>query len=255
MMLESLSDTSQLGGSLERSSTLPSLLLLFGSSPGACGRPLPHCIAGSSPRIRRDSVTSIQVALTGVVYVLLHLATMELPVLENKTGAFMELPVSENKTERKPEQRPASPPLQADDSNGFSLLTIIALLFLTVNSLDVAYRSRHDPPTLAFVVFAYSDLMVLLFCLKRMERLPLEGRERLKFPVWALSTALILAFSWRVAAVMPLVLAVVVWLMSGSVAVGGFYGLFIYREAEDNGVVDHAYSPPKSNGISPEDKV
>ncbi|CAL9089971.1 unnamed protein product [Musa textilis] len=179
---------------------------------------------------------------------------MELPVAENKTGATMELPASENKTAREPDQRPASPQPQAD-SSGFKFLTIIAVLFLTVNSADVAYRSRHDPPRLSFVVFAYSDLMMLLFYLKKMERLPLEGRERLKFPVWALSTALILAFSWRVAEVMPPVLAVVVWLLSGSVAVGGFYGLFIYRETEDGGVVDHAYSPPKKYEISPEEKV
>ena len=180
--------------------------------------------------------------------------TMELPASENKTRVTMELPVSEKKTEREPEQQPASPPPEAD-ANGFNFLTIIALLFLTVNSADVAYRSRHDPPTLAFVVFAYSDLMMLLFCLKKMEQLPLEGRERLKFPVWALSTALILAFSWRVAEIMPLVLAVVVWLLSGSVAVGGFYGLFIYRETEDGGVVDHAYSLAKTNELSPEEKV
>lgn len=139
----------------------------------------------------------------------------------------------------------------------FNWLPTVAFLFLTVNSVDSAYRC-HDPPALAFIVFAYSDLMMLLFCLRRFEKLgpesPPEQKGQLKAAVWVLTTALNLAFAWRVAEIMPPALAVVVWLMSGSVAIGGFYGLFIYRDADDN-VAAHAYSVVENTQPSPDHGV
>ncbi|URE13659.1 hypothetical protein MUK42_22956 [Musa troglodytarum] len=73
--------------------------------------------------------------------------------------------------------------------------------------------------------------------LPRFERLapdgPPEEKARLKEAVWLLSTALVVAFSWRVSELMPWALAVLIWISAGCVAVGGFYGLFLYKEQID----------------------
>ncbi|WOL14131.1 hypothetical protein Cni_G22911 [Canna indica] len=119
------------------------------------------------------------------------------------------------------------------------LLSVVAFLLLTANTAASAYHSRHQPSALGFALFCYVDLALLFLCLKSFERLgpdsPAEKKEGLKAATWLLATALTLAFSWRVAEVMPLLLAVAVWVMAGSVAVGGFYFLFLYSdEADDN---------------------
>ncbi|WOL09162.1 hypothetical protein Cni_G17915 [Canna indica] len=128
-----------------------------------------------------------------------------------------------------------------------NILTAGVLLYLATNALNSAYSLRRRPAALAFLVFAYSDLALLLVCLKRMERQNKpETKERLKAAVWALGSALELALTWRVAEIMPPVIAIVVWLMATLVVVGGFYGLFIHRDVG---------SDAKSTQLSPEDEV
>ncbi|WOL09159.1 hypothetical protein Cni_G17912 [Canna indica] len=113
-------------------------------------------------------------------------------------------------------------------------LPLTGFLFLAISAASSAYRSRDDPSALLFVAFAYTDVVALFLCMNRFEKLgedaPAERREWLKAAVWLLATVLSLAFAWRVAQVMPPLLAAVVWGMTGSVAVGGFYGLFIYSD-------------------------
>ncbi|WOL09161.1 hypothetical protein Cni_G17914 [Canna indica] len=127
----------------------------------------------------------------------------------------------------------------------FKLLFFIACLFLAANAASSIYRSRDNPSALAFIAFVYLDLVALFVGLKKYEKLerdaPAERRQWLKAAVWALATALNLAFAWRVAEVMPPMLSVVVWAMAGSVAVGGFFGLFIYRDADDK-ASGHVYA-------------
>ncbi|XP_052156970.1 uncharacterized protein LOC127774728 [Oryza glaberrima] len=120
----------------------------------------------------------------------------------------------------------------------------IAMLVATAVTAQAAYRARHAPWDLAFVLFAYAGLGLLFLCLSMHERLPQPAaadddgeavrrrRRWLKMAVWALSTALSAAFAWRVAAVMPApAMKAAVWGMTSTVAVAGFYLLFAYRPA------------------------
>ncbi|BAH92974.1 uncharacterized protein [Oryza sativa Japonica Group] len=128
---------------------------------------------------------------------------------------------------------------------GGRVIQAITMLVATAVTAQAAYRARREPWDLAFVLFAYADLGLLFLCLSMYERLPppLEEiqkgdsgddgaavRRRLKMAVWALSTALSVAFAWRVAAVMPApAMRAAVWGMTSTVAVAGFYLLFVYR--------------------------
>ncbi|URE17250.1 hypothetical protein MUK42_11236 [Musa troglodytarum] len=163
----------------------------------------------------------------------------------------MESTVSENK----PERRAASAPQLARRSN-IDWLCIISLVFLITSAANAAYRSLHDPSSLAFVAFTYADLILIFLCLERFEKRSAGGtpreKELLKAAVWALATALTFAFAWRVAGMMPRVLAAVVWMMAGSVALGGFYGLFICCHAKET-AVRHAYVGDVE--LSPDEKA
>ncbi|CAL4889148.1 unnamed protein product [Urochloa decumbens] len=109
--------------------------------------------------------------------------------------------------------------------------TAVGLGFLTFNTGMAAHRSRGD---IAFVAFSYLDLLALFLCLRWYEgaqpRSPL--RRRLKLAVWLLTTALTLAFSSRVAALMPVAAAAVaVWLVAFGTVAGGFYAFFLSSSA------------------------
>ncbi|EHA8586589.1 hypothetical protein COCNU_scaffold000558G000010 [Cocos nucifera] len=135
----------------------------------------------------------------------------------------------------------------------FDLLPTIGFLFLTVNVVTAGYHARQDPGTLVFLLWSYVNLLLLFWCLKKFENLgtdsPPEKRERLKVAIWLLATALNLTFASRVAGIMPLALAVVIWAMSGFVAVAGFYGLFVCNDG--NGDLDKASFPE----LPPDEKV
>ncbi|XP_038978557.1 uncharacterized protein LOC120108917 [Phoenix dactylifera] len=132
-------------------------------------------------------------------------------------------------------QRPTASPVASHgkpESDGFSWLQPLALAFLTFNSGAALYRSRSDPWGVAFVVTSYVDLLSLFWCLRRFESTHegSPGRGILKMAVWSLSTLLTAMFSYRVAAMMPLPVAVVVWAMAGLTIAAGFYAFFIYKE-------------------------
>ncbi|THU61152.1 hypothetical protein C4D60_Mb07t20270 [Musa balbisiana] len=117
-------------------------------------------------------------------------------------------------------------------------MATFVILYLVISVIIIpVYRSRGDPSMLGFVLFSCSDLLFLFLCLRRFDRLapgsPPAEKARLKMAVWLLSAALVLAFSCRTSSVMPRALAALVWLMAGSVLLGGFYGLFLYKEQDD----------------------
>ncbi|KAF8648354.1 hypothetical protein HU200_064940 [Digitaria exilis] len=115
---------------------------------------------------------------------------------------------------------------------GFSWLTALGFVFLTFNSGMAIYRSGGDPGSVAFVVASYVDLVLLFACLRLFERSPRDSprREWLKACVWGLTTLLTVMFSHKVAAIMPPVVALVVWAMAFATIAGGFYAFFIYRD-------------------------
>lgn len=118
------------------------------------------------------------------------------------------------------------------NDHGISLLTVIGFLFLTFNSGMAVYRSNGDYGAIAFVAFSYLDLISLFYCLRLYERTTPESprREHLKMAVWLLTTMLTAAFSYKVAAIMPFPVQVVVWAMAGATVLGGFYAFFLHRE-------------------------
>jgi hypothetical protein len=128
------------------------------------------------------------------------------------------------------------PPLEVGqaghgDHSGLSLLTALGLAFLTFNSGMAIYRSNGDYESIAFVAFSYFDLVLLFYCLRYYE----QGDRRSKWvkaAVWVLTTLLTVMFSYKVAAVMPLKVAAIVWAMAGTTVLGGHYAFFVHKEKE-----------------------
>ncbi|RWV92990.1 hypothetical protein GW17_00044586, partial [Ensete ventricosum] len=188
------------------------------------------------------------------VALLLYKAPLPRPAL----AELMELPVSANKPEHHDLPHQPASPSQFPGSR-INVFAVVGLVFLTIYFLDSAHRSRHDPSALAFLGFVYSDSVMLFVCLRNFEKLGAdcspEKKERAKAKVWAVASALNLALAWRAAQIMPPMLAVVVRLMAGLVTLGGFYGLFIYRDADDI-VAAHDCSLAKNKQVpSPEEQV
>ncbi|XP_062178863.1 uncharacterized protein LOC133883530 isoform X2 [Phragmites australis] len=138
---------------------------------------------------------------------------------------------------------PKKPPLFDDDESrnqsmnngrggGFSWLIGLGFAFLTFNSGMAIYRSDRDPGSVAFVVVSYLDLVLLFLCLRLFEMAPPDSprREWLKVCVWGLTTLLTVMFSHKVAAIMPPLVAVVVWAMAFATIGGGFYAFFVHRD-------------------------
>ncbi|WVZ77327.1 hypothetical protein U9M48_025206 [Paspalum notatum var. saurae] len=126
----------------------------------------------------------------------------------------------------------AVPAQEGHGGHGPSLLTLCGFSFLTFNSGMAVYRSEGDIGTISFVVFSYLDLLLLFLCLRLYERTPAESpqREHLKMAVWLLTTMLTAAFSYKVAAIMPFPVQVLVWAMASATVLGGFYAFFLHRE-------------------------
>ena len=113
---------------------------------------------------------------------------------------------------------------------GVPWLTVAGFAFLTLNSGMAIRRSRGERGAVAFVAFSYVDLLLLFACLRLYETAEpgSAARPRLKAAVWALTTALTVLFSAKVAAVMPAAVAVAVWVMAFATDAGGFYAFFLY---------------------------
>ncbi|CAL9205255.1 unnamed protein product [Musa hybrid cultivar] len=124
----------------------------------------------------------------------------------------------------------------------FDCLPQFAFLFVTFNTLNAAYQSRRDLKSVVFVTFAYANLLMIFFCLRRLEKMapddPPEHKNRTLAAVWILFTALNLAFAWRAAEILPPLLAV---------AMAGFYVLIIYPRAD--GCSDRSMIPSADQNV------
>lgn len=127
----------------------------------------------------------------------------------------------------------AAPNREREYKDEYSWLSYLGFAFLTYNSVLAVYRSINDPWMVAFVVGSYVDLMSLFYFLRVFERTPEHSPRRrwLKVVVWTLATTLTLMFSYKVAAIMPLVVKVIVWVMASATTLGGFYAFFIYNDS------------------------
>ncbi|CAN6191208.1 unnamed protein product [Urochloa humidicola] len=108
-------------------------------------------------------------------------------------------------------------------------ISVIGLLFLTMNSMVAVYRSQGDVAAVSFAFASYASLLMLFYCLRWFEAAPpgSPARDRARVGVWLTTTLLTAMFSWRVAAIMPGFMAAAVWLMAASTVIGGFYALFL----------------------------
>ncbi|RCV24995.1 hypothetical protein SETIT_5G131000v2 [Setaria italica] len=118
-------------------------------------------------------------------------------------------------------------------------LAVALSLAVTGHFAFAAYRARHRPPDLAFVLVAYSLLALLVGCVARLEHLRRDPaarvaeRQWLRIAVWGVSVALANTFAARVAKAMPrLVLKLAVWGVTAVVLGLGFYFLFFSKDAE-----------------------
>ncbi|CAL5044608.1 unnamed protein product [Urochloa decumbens] len=112
----------------------------------------------------------------------------------------------------------------------YSALTKLGIGALAFNSGLAIYKSWGDAGSVAFVLAADAALALLFLCLREFERARggAAARNRnVKAAVWALTTLLTAMFAWRVAPLMPPVVAAIVWVMAVATAAGGFWAFFL----------------------------
>lgn len=150
------------------------------------------------------------------------------PLLRQQQELHMGQPVAD------PAGAAAEPERRRHRRSGVSWLTILGISFLTFNSGMAIYRCQGERGATVFVVVSYVDLLLLFFALRWYETAEPGSltRDRLKVVVWVLTTALTLLFTSKVAAVMPALVAVLVWVLAFTTIAGGFYGFFCYSNKE-----------------------
>ncbi|XP_020099212.1 uncharacterized protein LOC109717733 [Ananas comosus] len=138
---------------------------------------------------------------------------------------------NQNQNQNPPPAQPGRGGLDA-----FSRLPSAGLIFLGFNTAVAVYRARDNPWLVSFVVLSFLDLLLLFYCLHLHEAAPRNSprRRHLRTAVWFLASFLTVMFSYRVAAMMPLPVAVLVW-GAAALTVGlGFYWFFINTPDADN---------------------
>ncbi|KAG8077723.1 hypothetical protein GUJ93_ZPchr0007g4037 [Zizania palustris] len=148
-----------------------------------------------------------------------------------------DLPVRSKASLYEPLDRPwwqgtGKPSCASDPGKDGSSTSVFAVIILAGNSVAAIYHSWRDPWSVAFVLAAFLILLSLFLALRLFERLPPGSSRRVhvKAGVWVLTTVLTIMFSYRVAALMPLPLAVIIWTMAGSTIIAGFYMFFVSRD-------------------------
>ncbi|CAO2045064.1 unnamed protein product [Urochloa humidicola] len=123
-------------------------------------------------------------------------------------------------------------PLPANEARSFPWLPAAGFAYLTLSSGMALRRCWGDPGATAFIALAYAALLLLFFCLRLYERADPGSalREWLKLAVWLLTSALTLAFSYKVAAAMPAAAAAIVWVTGAATICGGFLALFCLKK-------------------------
>ncbi|KAJ0988037.1 hypothetical protein J5N97_006393 [Dioscorea zingiberensis] len=110
-------------------------------------------------------------------------------------------------------------------------LPIIGMIFLTINSIIAVYRSINDVWTVMFVVTAYANVVLFVYYMRNIEKTPEMKRPvRMKATVWALASTLTVLFTYRVSIMLPVFLAIIVWLMACVIVFGGFYAILVHRK-------------------------
>ena len=111
----------------------------------------------------------------------------------------------------------------------------MAGFLLIGNSVAALHRSWGDVAAVVFIVASNASLLVLFCCLRWFEAAAPDSaaKARARISVWLATTLLTAMFSWRVAALMPGLMAAAVWLMAACTVVGGFYALFILAPTGD----------------------
>ncbi|CAN6164719.1 unnamed protein product [Urochloa humidicola] len=99
-------------------------------------------------------------------------------------------------------------------------VAVAGLGLFTVNSGLAIYRSWGDPVSILFVTVSYLALVLLFACLRAYERAPPGS------PAGELRTLLTVEFAYKVAAIMPAAVAVVVWAFATTA--GGFFALLLF---------------------------
>ncbi|CAL4889171.1 unnamed protein product [Urochloa decumbens] len=128
-------------------------------------------------------------------------------------------------------QQPGSDAPCRDAGRSFPWLPVAGFGYLTFSSVMALISSWPDPGAAAFVVLAYVDLVLLFLCLRWYERADPGSVlwEWLKRAVWLLTSALTLAFSYKVASVMPAAAAALVWVLGLATITGGLFALFCLK--------------------------
>ncbi|KAM0873605.1 hypothetical protein ACQ4PT_037971 [Festuca glaucescens] len=118
---------------------------------------------------------------------------------------------------------------------GYSWPTVVGFAFLTFTSGMVVYLSKGVPAAVSFAVFSYLNLVLLFYCLRRLENAEPDSpaRGKLKIAVCVLATLLTAVVTYKVAAVMPLPVQILVWGMAATTVGGGFYSFFLCQEGKD----------------------
>ncbi|OEL14156.1 hypothetical protein BAE44_0024825 [Dichanthelium oligosanthes] len=126
---------------------------------------------------------------------------------------------------------PAAPPA-TPRKRRLSWLTVAILLGLAVNLALCVRRVGDDRRAVAFVGFSHINLLLLFGAIRRFELSPhgSPARGRARLAVWLLTTTLTAAFTWKIGAMLPLSLAIAVWIMAAATVLGGFYMLFLHGE-------------------------
>ncbi|KAF8697622.1 hypothetical protein HU200_035810 [Digitaria exilis] len=110
-------------------------------------------------------------------------------------------------------------------------LVQIGVVVLTVTSATAIYRAAiaRDVASAAFVAASYGALLTLLRSLRAYELAPAAERGRFRLRVWALCTLLTGLFACKVAGVVPLLVAVGVWVVAAATSAGGFVLMFRHQ--------------------------
>ncbi|CAA7404816.1 unnamed protein product [Spirodela intermedia] len=112
-------------------------------------------------------------------------------------------------------------------------LTAASIIFLAVVSALAVYRARGDAGATSFIVLADLLLAFFLLSVRWFEVLPpgdAARKRKAKVIICLSATSVNLLFSWKVSFMMPLGFAAVVWTISLTTVVAGFYLLFCLEE-------------------------
>lgn len=129
--------------------------------------------------------------------------------------------------------KPLASAMKQPGSTGrsFPWLTAAGFVYLTLTSVITLHRSRNDPGAMAFVAFAYADLVALFLCLRAYERAEPGSAvgHSLKLAVWLLTAGLTVSFAYKVSAVLPPLAAALVWVVGLATVAGGFVAFFCVK--------------------------